>query len=59
MDANKTYTEKARWELHKNATCHIEQILETTLNKTAVVWPHTSHFTNYPHKMYKTWGTAG
>ena len=35
--------EKARWELHKNATCCFEQILEATPNKTAAVQPLTSH----------------
>ena len=29
--------EKARWELHKNATCCFEQILEAASYKTAVV----------------------
>ena len=28
MDADKAYREKARLELHKNATSYIEQILE-------------------------------
>ena len=27
-DTNKTHWEKARWELHKNAACSLEQILE-------------------------------
>ena len=27
MDANKTHKEKARWELHKNATICMEHIL--------------------------------
>ena len=26
MEANKTYGEKARWELHRNATSYTEQI---------------------------------
>ena len=30
MDANKMRTEKARWEVHNNATNYIEQILVTT-----------------------------
>ena len=30
MDADKAYREKARRELHKNATSYIEQILEAT-----------------------------
>ena len=28
LDANKIHEEKARWELHKNATSCFEQILE-------------------------------
>ena len=30
LDADKTYTEKARREVYKNATSYIEQILEAT-----------------------------
>ena len=30
LDADKAYGEKARWELHKNVTSCIEQILEAT-----------------------------
>ena len=40
--------EKAKWERHKDATRCLLQILEATPNKTAVVWPLTSHLTNYP-----------
>ena len=36
MDASKMHKGKARKELHKNATCGLKQILETTLLKTAV-----------------------
>ncbi len=35
--------------------CCLEQILEATLHKTAVVWPTASHLTNFPSKM-KTHG---
>ena len=35
MDANKTYREKARRELLKNATSYIEQILEVTADEIA------------------------
>ena len=28
MDTDKIFQEKARWELHKNVTSNIEQILE-------------------------------
>ena len=34
---------KARRELYKNATSYIEQILEATSHKTAVVGPPNSH----------------
>ena len=27
LDSNEMLREKARWELHKNAACHFEQIL--------------------------------
>ena len=44
MDANKTYGEKARQELHKYDSSYIEQILEATSYKTAFVRSTTSHF---------------
>ena len=37
IGADKTYREKARRELHKNATSHIEQILEAAPQETTVV----------------------
>ena len=43
MDADKVYWEKARLELHKNATSYIEQIQEATSHKTATVQTPTSH----------------
>ena len=43
MDADKTYREKARLELHKNATSYTEQILEATPHKTATVLSLTSY----------------
>ena len=45
MDTNKTHRAKARWELHKNATCHFEQILlnKGSPYKTTVVLPITRH----------------
>ena len=49
MDANKTYGEKAWRQLHKNAASNIEQILEATPYKTAVVRLPTSHHENYPN----------
>ena len=41
MDADKTYREKAKRELLKNATSHIEQVLEPTPHETDVL-PLTS-----------------
>ena len=43
MNADKACREKARLELHKNATSYIEQILEATSHKTAALWTLTSH----------------
>ena len=39
MDAYKMLSEKARWELHKNAMYRLEQILEATAHKTTVECP--------------------
>ena len=39
LDSSKMHGEKARWELHKNALCCFEQILEATPYKTADVQP--------------------
>ena len=40
VDADKTYREKAWWELHKNAMSYIEQILEATTHeiKQYIIW---------------------
>ena len=38
MDADKADGEKARWELHKNPTSYIEQILEAKSHKATAVW---------------------
>ena len=43
VDADKTYREKARRKLHKNAASYIEQILEATPNEATAVRPLTSH----------------
>ena len=43
MDADKTYGEKARLQLHKNATSYVEQILEATPYETTAVRPVTTH----------------
>ena len=40
---NKMHREKVGWELHKNATSYIEQILKAALIKTTAVRPPTAH----------------
>ena len=47
-DANKIYGGKAWWQLHKNATSNIEQVLEVSSCKAAAVQPLTTHNENYP-----------
>ena len=47
--------EKARWELHKNATSAFEQILEAAPYETAVVRPLVSHLSNHTSKTNKTY----
>ena len=42
------------WELHKDAVCCHEQILEAALHETATVWPLTYHLTNHPSMTNKT-----
>ena len=39
--------EKARWELHKNSTYRLQQILEAAHYRTATVQLLTSHLTNH------------
>ena len=53
-NANKTPGEKANWELHKNATCCFEQILEATAHKTTFGRPLPSHQTNNSSKTNET-----
>ena len=43
MDVDKILSEKAKWELYKNATIYIEQILEATSHETTAVQPLTSY----------------
>ena len=43
--------EIAREELHKDAMCSFEQILEAAHNKTAAVRPLSSHLTNHTIKI--------
>ena len=47
MNANKTYREKMRWELHKNAMYCLQQILKVTSPLTVTVQPPASYLTNY------------
>ena len=44
-NAKKT-PEKARFELQKNATCYLEEILEAAPHKTAAVGPSAYNLTN-------------
>ena len=46
--ANLAYGEKAWRQLHKNTASRIEQILEATPYKTAVVCSFTTHHEKYP-----------
>ena len=47
MDANKTAGEEARRQLHKNATCNLEQVLVATPHNTLTVRPPASYHENY------------
>ena len=47
MVIKKIHKDIAKQELHKNAVCCLEQILEATPNKTAAVQPITSHLPLY------------
>ena len=44
MDADFMYREKARRELHKNATSYTEQILEAAYHETTAIRPPNSYF---------------
>ena len=54
IDTDKMHREKAKQELHKNATSYVEQILETTPHKTTAERPLTSHLSNHTSKIYRT-----
>ena len=54
MEANKMHGEKARWELHKNTAVCLEQIVEATPNKRAVVPPLDSQITNDLNNCWKS-----
>ena len=47
IDANETYWEKVRLELHKNAMYSLTQIQVITLHKTTAVQPLTFYFINH------------
>ena len=55
MDPNITHREKGRWQLHKNAVCCLQQILEAMTHKAAAVQTPTSHLTNHLSKTNKTY----
>ena len=57
IDTNKTHWEKVKWELHKNTTSYLEQILGATYHETAAVRPLASHLKNHPSKTNKICGT--
>ena len=40
---------KKNWQLHKDATSYIKQILEATSQKTAAVQPPTTHLEYHPN----------
>ena len=50
MDAKKTYREKARFELHRNITSYLEQILEATPHETATVELFTFHLKSHQRR---------
>ena len=59
LDSYKLLREKARLEQPKDVVCWFEQILKIPSNKTAGVWPCTSHHTNHLNKMSKIcWALA-
>ena len=49
--SNKVHRKKARWELHKNTTSYLKQILEATPHETTAVLPLTSHLKNHPQEV--------
>ena len=57
MDANETDGEKAWWQLNKNATSNMEQVLEATPNKAAAIRPPITHHENYQSYTNQTYRT--
>ena len=56
MNADKMHNEKAEWQLRKNVTGYIEQILEATYDESTDVQPLTSHLKKHPSKTNRTCG---
>ena len=56
MDGKIVHGEKTKWKLHKNAECCLEQILEATPHKKAVVCPLAFYLANHQSKMNKICG---
>ena len=54
LDANKTDTEEARRQLHKNVASNIEQVLAATAHKTPTVRPPAPYHENYSSYTYFT-----
>ena len=48
LDTNKMQREKARWEIHKNATCCLEQILEKKKKKKKKKTPYKTASVGLP-----------
>ena len=47
LDTDKMAEEEARWQLHKNVTSNIEQVLAATPHKAPTIRPPASHHENY------------
>ena len=56
IDANKTHEEKAKWELHENATSYFGQILEAASYKTTTIRPLTPNLKYHTSYTIKTYG---
>ena len=53
MDTYKTNVEKAKWKLHKNASCSFQQTLEAAPHKTEAVQPPFFYLKKHPRKTKK------
>ena len=54
MDPNKALGEKARWDLHKNVACCLEQILEAVSHKKIAVQTLAFNYTKHLGEANKT-----